>query len=76
MQQLKLLMLLWLSFSGCGREHVAVVVGCKSCQYLTNGCLQPMGTSITQGAKLNIFYDWLTLIVRMRQGACRCSFSQ
>jgi len=54
MQYLKLLMLCWRSFSGCGREHVAVVSASKSCQYLINGCLQPIGASITQDAKLKI----------------------
>jgi len=44
MQQLKLLTLCWRSFSGCGREHVAVVFAGKGCQYLINGCQQPIGT--------------------------------
>jgi len=44
MQRQKLLTLCWCSFSGCGREHVAVVFPTNGCQYLMNGCLQPIGT--------------------------------
>jgi len=44
MQQVKLLTLCRRPFSGCGREHVAVVFASQGCQYLINGCLQPFGT--------------------------------
>ena len=72
----KLLTLRSHSFSGCGSEHVAVVFPSKGCQYLWNGCLQPIGTWITQDAKLIIVDAALTLILRMWHGACRCSLSQ
>ena len=76
MQQLKQLTLRWRSFPGCGREHVAVVFASSGCQYLINGCLQPIETQITQDAKLKIIDAPLTIILRMRQWACRCSYSQ
>jgi len=50
--------------------HVAVDVASKGCQYLMNGCLQPIGTYITYNAKLDLIDDVLTLIPRMRQRAC------
>jgi hypothetical protein len=52
MQQLTLLSHHGCSFSGCGMEHVAVVFASKGCQYLINGCLQPIGTYITQDVQL------------------------
>jgi len=74
MQELKQLTICWRSFSGCGREHVAVVFATKGCQYLINGCLQPIWTRITQGAKLKIADAPLTLILRMRRWPCCCLF--
>jgi len=41
-----------------------------------NGCLQLIGTYMTQDAKRTIIDALLTLNLRMWQGACRCSFSQ
>jgi hypothetical protein len=35
------------------------------CQYLINGCLQPIGTENRLDAKLNIVHAPLMLIVRM-----------
>ena len=74
MQQPKLLMLHWHSFSVCGREHVAVVFASEGCQCWINGCLQPIRKKITQDSKLKFVDALLTIILRMRQGACRCSF--
>jgi len=76
MQQLKLLTLHWLSFSGCSREHVAVVFPSKGCQYLINGCQGPIRNWITQDSKQKIVDALSTLILRMQQWAYHCSFSQ
>jgi len=76
MQQLKLLTLRWRSFSGLGREDITVDFASKGCQYLIDGYLQPIGTLITQDAKLTMVDAALTLILRMRQAECRGSFSQ
>jgi len=65
MQVLKLLTLRWCSFSGCRREHVADVFASKGCQYLINGCPQPIRTQLTQDAKLEIIDAPLTLMLRM-----------
>jgi hypothetical protein len=61
----KPLRLRWHSFSGCRREHVAVVFASKGCQYLINGCPQPIGTYLTQDAILIIVDALLTLMLRM-----------
>jgi hypothetical protein len=76
MQQIKLLTLRWRSFSGCGREHFAVVFASKGCQYLINGCMQPIGTYITQDVKVKIGHTLLTLIVRMGRWLWCCLFCQ
>jgi len=72
MRSYKLFTLRWRSFSGCGRENVALVFPSKPFQYLTNGCRQPIGKWITQDAKLRIVDAPLTLILGMQQGAFRC----
>ena len=54
MQDLKLFTPRWCLFSGFRREHVAVVFGSTGSQYLINGCLQPIGTKITQDWKPKI----------------------
>jgi len=66
----------WRCFSGCGRENVAVILPSQGCQYLTNESLQPIRTYITQDEMLKIIDALLTLILRMQQEACCCSFSQ
>ena len=43
MQHLILFRLYWHTFSGSCREHVAVVFASQGCQWLLNGCLQPIG---------------------------------
>jgi len=70
MHHQKLWTLRWRSVSGCGRETVAVGFGSKGCQYLINGCLQPIGTWITQDAKLKFVNAPLTIILRMRWWPC------
>jgi len=70
MQDLKLLMLRWCSFSGFCREHVAVVFAFKGCQYLINGCLEPIRTEITQDTMLTIVDTPLTLILRLGRWPC------
>jgi len=67
MQHQQPLRLYWRSYSWCSRERVAVGFAPKGCQYLNNGCLQPMGTQISQGAMLRIFDTPLTLILKMGQ---------
>jgi len=75
-QQLNLLTLHWRSFSGWGREPLPLVFASTGCQYLINGCLQPIKRWITLDAKLKIVDTPLTLILTMRQGACCCGFSK
>jgi hypothetical protein len=53
-QYQQLLSLHWHSFSECCSEHVAVVFAPRGCQYLINGCLQPIGTCITQDVMLTM----------------------
>jgi len=72
MQDLQLLMFHWRWFSGCSREHGAVVIAVKGCQYLINGCLQPIGTWITQDVKLKFVDAPLTLILRRGRSPCHC----
>jgi len=74
MQEQQLLTLRWRSFSECGRERVAVVFVPKGCQYLINGCLQPIGTYITQYRKLTIINAPLRLMLRMWHWPCCCLF--
>jgi len=75
MHQVNLLTLRWRSFSRCSGEHVAVVLASKGCQYVINGCLQPIRKEITQDSKLTIVDTPLTLILRIRQQASWCSVS-
>lgn len=72
--QILLLMLCWCSAAGRIREHVTVVFVLKGCQYLINGCLQPIGTEITKDAKLKIVDTPLMLIFRMEQWPWCCHF--
>jgi hypothetical protein len=72
----KLLTLHWHSFSECRREHGAVVFAGEGCQYLRNGCLQPIGTYLTQDVQLKIVDVPLTLIVRMGRWPCCYLFCQ
>jgi len=74
MQDLKLLTLHWRSVSGCSREHVAVDFPSKGCQYLINGCLQPIGTWIAQHWKLKMVDTLLTLVLRMWRWLSRYLF--
>jgi len=67
LQNHKSLTLCWLSFSGCVREHVAVVFPSEGCHYLRNRCLQPIGTWIIQDGKLIIMDTASALILRMWQ---------
>jgi len=55
----------WHSFPACGKEHVAVVFMTTGCQHLKNGCLQLIGTEITQDEKRKLLDTPLTLILRM-----------
>jgi len=73
-QDLQLLKLCWCSFSECSREHVTDVFGNKVCEYLINGCLQPIGTKITQDAKVQLTYALLGLILRIGRwpSCCLC----
>jgi hypothetical protein len=70
MQVLTLLTLLWRLFSGYCMEHFALIFASKGCQYRINGCLQPVGTWLTQDAKLKIFDPLLTLMLRMGRSPC------
>jgi len=44
-------------------ERVAAVFAPKDCQYLFNGCLQPIGRKITQDPKVKIVDTLLVLIL-------------
>jgi len=46
-------------------EHLVVAVASKGCQYRINGWLQPVGTLLTQDAKLKIVDAPLTLLLKM-----------
>ena len=74
-QQLKLGTLRWCSFSGCGREHFAVVFVSTGSQYVINGCLQSIGIKISQDRKLKHVDSLMTLILRIQPRACRCSLT-
>ena len=74
MRRQKLLTLGWHSFLRCSREHVAVLLPSKCSQYLIHGCLQRIGTEITQAAKLNIMDAPVTHILRKRWWLCCCQF--
>jgi hypothetical protein len=76
MQVLKLLMLCWRSFSGWRREHGAAVFAIWGCQYLINGCLQPIGTYDTQHAKLKLVDAPLPLMLGMGKWPCCYLFCQ
>ena len=52
------------------REHVAVVVASKGCEYLINGCLQSIGTYLIPDAKLIIVNALWTLILTMGRQPC------
>jgi len=69
-------MLRWCSFSGCGRKHVAVVFGSAGSKYLINGCLQPIGTEITQHAKLRLVEAPLRLLLSIARWPRYCVFCQ
>jgi len=74
MQDQKLLMLHWRSFSRWGRVRVTLVFAPKGHQYLINECLHPITTWITQDAKRSNVKAPLTLIFRMGQWLCRVLF--
>ena len=76
MQNLQLLTLRWCSFSVSSREHVAVVFDPRGCQYLLNGCLQPIGTYMTQDTWLPIVDTPSTIIFRVGRWACCCLLCQ
>jgi len=72
MPQVILLKHRWHSFWACDREHVTVVYPSKGCQYLINGCLQPIRTWMIQNGKLKMVHAPLTLILRMERWTCCC----
>jgi len=74
MQDQKSLTLHWLSFSGCGRERVAILLALQGGQYLIYGCLQLITCWITQDARPKIDDALSMVIVRMGQGAGRFCF--
>jgi len=74
MQDQKLLLLHWCSFSGWGRERVTSVFAVKGGQYHIYGCLQPITSEITQDARPKVIDTSWTLIFGMRQDVCRYCF--
>lgn len=73
-QGLTLIMLNWVSFSGFGREHVAVVFASEGWRNPINGCLQPIQQYITHNSKLNMVDSVLTLNLWMWQWQYRIVF--
>ena len=69
MQDQKLLMLHWRSFSEWGRKNVTFFFAYKGSLYLIYERLHPIATQITHDARPKIIDSLLTLILRMRQGA-------
>jgi len=65
MQDQKLLMLRWLSFSRWGREGIAISIANKGGQYFIYGCVQPIACQITQDVRWKFDDTLLTLIFMM-----------
>jgi hypothetical protein len=74
MQQVKSLMLHWLSFSRWGREWVSYFFGYKGSQYLVLAYLQPITTQIAQDVKPQFVDAALMHIARMGQRPCLSIF--
>jgi len=60
-------MVRWCSFSGLGRELVAVSFASKGGQYIIYGNLQPITTQLTHNATPKIVDTQLLLIITMGQ---------
>ena len=75
MQNQKLLMLRWRSFSEGGIDRTAYLFAEKSWQYAVYNTVQQFTTKINNDAKPKIVDALLTLICMMGQGACSDVFS-